>query len=63
MKVFTFVGNKPDKKVAHVRLAGYLWSPEADTIQLDISPPHLGITKCGRSRDDYKEALRLSFTN
>jgi hypothetical protein len=70
VKAFTFSGNKPDEKVSaewmHVRLASYLWSPEADTIKLDIGPPHLGKAKRGRRPEpvtgDYKEALRPSFT-
>jgi len=70
VKAFTFSGNKPDEKVSadgtHVGLAGYLWSPEADTIELDIGPPRLGKAKRGRRPEpvtgDYKEALRPSFT-
>ncbi len=70
VKAFTFSGNRPDKKVSadgtHVRLDGYLWSPEADTINLDINPPRLGKAKRGQRPEpvtgDYKEALRPSFT-
>ena len=70
VKAFTFSGNKPDEKVSaewmHVRLASYLWSPEADTIKLDVGPPRLGKAKRGRRPEpvtgDYKEALRPSFT-
>jgi hypothetical protein len=70
VKAFTFSGNKPDEKVSadgtHVGLAGYLWSPEADTIELDVGPPRLGKAKRGRRPEpvtgDYKEALRPSFT-
>jgi hypothetical protein len=64
VKAFTFSGNKPDEKVSadrtHVILAGYLWSPEADTIKLDIGPSRLGKAKRGRRPEpvtgDYKEA-------
>jgi len=70
VKAFTFSGNKPDEKVSangtHVGLAGYLWSPEADTIELDIGPPRLGKAKRGQRPEpvsgDYKEALKLAFT-
>jgi hypothetical protein len=51
VKAFTFSGNKPDEKVCadgtHFGLASYLCSPEADTIELDITPPHLGKAKRG----------------
>ncbi len=51
VKAFTFSGNKPDGKVCangtHFGLAGYLCSLEADTIELDIAPPHLGKAKRG----------------
>ncbi len=62
VKAFTFSGNKPDEKVSadgmHVGLAGYLWSPEADTIKLVIGPPHLGKAKRGRRPERSRATTR-----
>ena len=70
VKSFTFSGQPPSDKVSadgtHVGLAGYLWAPEDDNIQLDIGPPRLGKARRGRRPDpvsgEYKAALAACFT-
>ncbi len=64
VKAFTFSGNKPDEKVCadgtHFGFAGYLCSPEADTIKLDITPPRLRKAKRGlRPEGVFTEDLLL----
>jgi hypothetical protein len=70
VKAFTFSKIEPDEKVSadgvHVGLAGYLWSPVDDLVNLDIGPPRLGKTRRGKRpapiTGDYAEALRTCFT-
>ena len=70
VKAFTFSGQQPSEKVSadgtNVGLAGYLWAPKGDHIQLDIGPPRLGKARRGRRPDpvagEFKTALASCFT-